>query len=166
MSDKLVHDVHDEHAVETFDSEINVRSISIFLIWLVIGVLVTAIAMYGLYRNFQSREMAHDRPSSPLVDRTKPHLPPEPRLQITPHPDLERFKAEQQAAVSTYGWVDEAQGVVRIPVDRAMDIVAARGLPWKSPSAEPAIGQALPESAPPAAAPSPRAQPVHRRGQR
>src|SRR5262249_28543418 len=136
MSDKLVHDVHDAHgahAAETFDSEINVRSISIFLIWLVIGVLITAIAMYGLYRNFQSREMAQDRPSSPLVDRTKPPLPPEPRLQVTPHPDLERFKAEQQAAVSTYGWVDQAQGVVRIPVDRAMDIVAARGLPWKQP---------------------------------
>ncbi len=32
-----------------------------------------------------------------------------------------------------YGWVDRNKGVVSLPIDRAMDLVAQRGLPPVSP---------------------------------
>jgi hypothetical protein len=31
--------------------------------------------------------------------------------------------------VHTYGWIDRNGGVVRLPIDRAMDLVLERGLP-------------------------------------
>jgi hypothetical protein len=37
---------------------------------------------------------------------------------------LQEIRTEQEAAISQYGVVDEEEGVYRIPVDRAMDVVA------------------------------------------
>jgi hypothetical protein len=34
-----------------------------------------------------------------------------------------------RVALGGYGWVDEERGIVRIPIDRAIDIVARRGQP-------------------------------------
>ena len=56
-------------------------------------------------------------------------LPPEPRLQSDPAGDLARFRERENATLNGYGWVDRPAGVVRIPVERAMDIIAQRGLP-------------------------------------
>lgn len=54
---------------------------------------------------------------------------PKPLLQETPALDLERFRAREDETLSTYGWVDRPNGVVRIPIERAMEIVAREGLP-------------------------------------
>jgi hypothetical protein len=37
---------------------------------------------------------------------------------------LQEIRTEQEAAISQYGVVDEEEGVYRIPIDRAMDVVA------------------------------------------
>ena len=39
------------------------------------------------------------------------------------------MKAEDLGRLNTYGWVDRKAGVAHIPVDRAIDILAKRGLP-------------------------------------
>ena len=161
---------HDSHQDEQFDREIDVRRISRFLVLLSLGAIVTCILMYVLYRDFQRREAKVDRPASPLVDRSKPHLPPEPRLQITPEIDLRGYRDEQAALLSTYAWVDEPLGVVRIPIDRAIDLVAAQQLPWRThgggvhigPGGIPAAGGAqgaAAASGAPAAAPVPASTP-------
>jgi hypothetical protein len=55
-------------------------------------------------------------------------LPPPPRLQVSSKADLEAFRRAEDAILSSYGWIDRDSGVVRIPIDRAMADVAARGL--------------------------------------
>jgi hypothetical protein len=52
---------------------------------------------------------------------------PAPRLQADPAADLRAFQAEQARALQGYGWVDREGGLARIPVARAMEILAARG---------------------------------------
>lgn len=52
---------------------------------------------------------------------------PAPQLQRTPLSDLEKLQQKQQAQLHGYAWVDKNQGIVRIPIERAMQIVAARG---------------------------------------
>lgn len=52
-------------------------------------------------------------------------LPAGPRLQVNPDRDIERLRAAEKAHLASYGWVDPAAGVVRIPIDRAMQMVAA-----------------------------------------
>jgi hypothetical protein len=39
------------------------------------------------------------------------------------------MRAAEDAALDSYGWVDKDAGIVRIPVDRAMEILAKKGLP-------------------------------------
>jgi hypothetical protein len=56
-------------------------------------------------------------------------LAPWPRLQANPIKDLRDFEREQQELASQYAWVDPGRGRVRIPVDRAMALVAEQGLP-------------------------------------
>jgi hypothetical protein len=69
---------------------------------------------------------------SPMVTPTDRMLPPRPRLQALPHQELQDYCAVQQKEVSSYGWVNQESGVVRIPVDRAMELILARGLPARS----------------------------------
>lgn len=55
-------------------------------------------------------------------------LPPEPRLQNSPPLDLQAMFRAQHANQTHYHWLDRNKGIVAIPIDRAMEIVAQRGL--------------------------------------
>ena len=69
-------------------------------------------------------------------------LPPEPRLQGVPghtedpQADLRVKRAADEAANETIGWVDQGTGIAQIPVSEAMKIIAEKGLPGASASAE------------------------------
>ncbi len=67
------------------------------------------------------------RPVSPLAEFHR--RPPEPRLQVNDAVDMVRMRDETQKLLSTYGWLDTEAGRVRIPIDRAIEIMAQRGLP-------------------------------------
>jgi hypothetical protein len=71
-------------------------------------------------------------PASPFENARV--LPPEPRLQVHPKADLEKYRESEIQILTTYGWVDKQNGVVRIPIDRAMDLLLERGLPARSAS--------------------------------
>ncbi|HKY31600.1 MAG TPA: hypothetical protein VJV23_03605 [Candidatus Polarisedimenticolia bacterium] len=51
-------------------------------------------------------------------------LPPSPRLQLYPPADLEELRLREEAVLTSYGWVDRPAGVARMPIERAMEIVA------------------------------------------
>jgi hypothetical protein len=58
--------------------------------------------------------------------------PPVPRLQIDPRDDLAMLRADEHARLSTYGWIDQTHGIVRVPIERAIELTAQRGLPgWQ-----------------------------------
>ncbi len=60
-------------------------------------------------------------------------IPPLPRLQVLPQKEIHDYWEAEQDLVNSYGWVDRHNGVVRIPVDRAMRILLQRGLPARLP---------------------------------
>jgi hypothetical protein len=61
----------------------------------------------------------------PVVTPPRPFAPP--RLQADPVDDLRRFETEQHGQLRGYAWVDRDRGLIRIPIERAMDLIAARG---------------------------------------
>lgn len=67
---------------------------------------------------------------------------PEIQLEVHPSELYEHFKAEQDAMMNEYAWVDKANKVVRIPVSRAIELTAERGLPARNSRYEDA-GKAL-----------------------
>ncbi len=59
---------------------------------------------------------------------------PAPRLQSDPAADLRRFTAKELSRLNSVGWVDKSHGIVHIPIDQAMQKVAAQGIPdWPTP---------------------------------
>jgi hypothetical protein len=109
---------------ETRDADI--RSLVIFAAVLAGTVLLV---MWGMMRMFQyfGATQSLGPPASPFVD-ARP-LPPQPRLQVEPRIDLNQLRAGEDALLHSYGWVDRNAGVVRIPIERAMDLVVEKGLP-------------------------------------
>jgi len=63
------------------------------------------------------------------VDRQLAVAPPPPVLQVDPRGDLAVFRAEEDARLKSYGWVDRGKGIVRIPIARAMSEIADEGIP-------------------------------------
>jgi hypothetical protein len=61
-------------------------------------------------------------------------IPPEPRLQTQAPQDLARLRAEQQAQLGRYAWIDRRAGVAQIPIERAMALLAQRQ-PARPPAA-------------------------------
>jgi hypothetical protein len=55
-----------------------------------------------------------------------------PKLQISPPADLQAFRSREQAELSSYGWINRTAGVVRIPIERAINLVLQDGLPSRS----------------------------------
>jgi hypothetical protein len=49
-------------------------------------------------------------------------------------PNRKLIVEQENKRLTTYGWVDPKSGVVRIPVDQAMKLLAERGLPARDES--------------------------------
>ena len=56
-------------------------------------------------------------------------MPPAPRLQVRPKTDLERLRTYEHGRLETYGWTDRERQIVHIPIERAMGLLANKGLP-------------------------------------
>lgn len=105
--------------------------LKVILGWLggLFGLLVgTLILMFVMYHFMYVRK---DRLGQETVVRgydPRANLP-EPKLQVRPRDDLKALRAEEDALLDHYGWVDRKSGVVRIPIERAIELTAERGLP-------------------------------------
>lgn len=82
--------------------------------------------LFGIYTYVQPL----GPPSTPFAS-ARP-LPPEPRLQPKPENDLQQYLREERSELNSYGWVDRQNGVVHIPIDRAMKLLLKQGLPVRS----------------------------------
>lgn len=89
---------------------------------------VIVLLVYPLYLYFES---ARAKSSPPPIQAEAHGLPqpPEPRLQADPQRDLKDFRAYENAQLSGYHWVNRAEGTVSIPIEQAMKMIAARGIP-------------------------------------
>jgi len=61
---------------------------------------------------------------------------PAPQLQTTPLSDLENLQNAQLARIGRYGWIDQSNGLLRIPINRAMEIVVSKGEQGLAPLAQ------------------------------
>jgi hypothetical protein len=134
--------VTEQHDGVRFEkADVEPRAIARFGIILLVVISVVAALLVPLLRHFAALEGRSDPPPAPLA-RHPGRLPPEPRLQTQPFADIEKMRAEEEPILTGYGWVDEKAGVVRIPVEEAMRVLAARGLPARgeAPPAAPCAG--------------------------
>jgi hypothetical protein len=118
-----------------------------FAFWMAVVLFVTLVGM-RLAFDFFKKSQPLGATMSPMVQPADRVLPPGPRLQPLPHQELQDYCSAQQRYVNTYAWVDQPSGVVRIPVDRAMDLILAKGLPVRSATAASGPASYTPVAAP------------------
>lgn len=107
-----------------------------------VGVLLLAmVVIYTMQPLMVARQEAESPPPNPLSAEYGRIDPPAPRLQIDPALDIHDQRKAEEQVLTTYGWVDRQAGVVRIPIERAMSLLAERG-------ASPAKGQGVPGGPP------------------
>jgi hypothetical protein len=120
--------------------DISTRGIFYFLAGLAAAAILIHLLLAGLYSYLDSRERANQRPINPLVSnvpadtrRVPPKYPetafPDPRLETDERTQLNDIRLAEEQKLNSYDWVDQKTGTVRIPIERAIDILAQRGLP-------------------------------------
>jgi hypothetical protein len=87
-------------------------------------------------------------PASPFENTRE--LPPAPRLQVSPAQTLKQYQSEENSRLNSYGWIDKNPGVVRIPIERAMQLSLQRGFPTRliTPTSNRPVGEKEPMPAP------------------
>jgi hypothetical protein len=112
---------HDHEA-----SDMRLRPLIISGVSLALLAGLTLLAMGLLFNYFAA---SRGRLEGPLPGLEARQPPPEPRLQVSPKHDMQAVRAAEMALLHSYGWVNRAAGIVRIPIERAIDLLAERGLP-------------------------------------
>ncbi|MDQ6913858.1 MAG: hypothetical protein M3128_13395 [Verrucomicrobiota bacterium] len=114
--------------------DINVRLVTWFAVGLIVASVIIYLAVAGLYKIFEHQ---HPSPDAPSRIALQPHtIAPQPQLQTNPAVDLQQFQTAEEAKLNSYGWVDKPAGVIRIPIERAMDLIVRRGLPTRGPGTQ------------------------------
>jgi hypothetical protein len=103
-----------------------------FALFLMILTLAIAALVVGFYKYLDARETAEKAQRYPMSETVNRPLPPRPRLQTYPFTDVTTMRAEDRRLLDEYAWVDKNGGVVRIPIERAIEILAERGLPHRA----------------------------------
>lgn len=131
-------------AHETYEhQDLRAAGIFYFLLTLVVVTVLCMFGLKGLYTFLDQRERATQSAVNPLVKNVPEdtrHIShgypqtafPSPRLEEDERGQLSGIRLEQDDTLYSYGWVDQKTGVVRIPIERAMDLLAQRGLPVRS----------------------------------
>ena len=92
-------------------------------IGLVVVLLLVAGGQLLLLRHFAER----GRDGATLAETpAEPRTPPEPRLLVDPRSALLELRAEEDALLNGYAWVNREAGIVHIPIERAIDVLAKK----------------------------------------
>lgn len=119
-------------------TDVRVKGLFVFAGVLLVVLMVVLVGLavlfkgYGYLDRYLDKRRAQGEPGSNSLVRMQPNYEG-PLLQIRPEQDLHRMQRANAGDLRGYGWVDRGKGVVRLPIDRAMELVAQRGLPPVSP---------------------------------
>jgi len=99
-----------------------------FALWLAIAMMLSLGIVYGTFWLFEGREEAANSAAQlyPLA-AGQVKVPTGPRLQQQPFKDVYQLKSAEREKLTSYGWVDQGSGIVRIPIDEAMRLIGERG---------------------------------------
>jgi len=127
--------------------DISVNGVVVFLIGIAALVVISYFVVDVFYGVLDKHFEAEQTPVSPLVTNAQQdtrRIPPQygadyakylkesfpaPQLETDERTQLNEVRLREEDVLSTYDYVYKNAGTVRIPIDRAMDLLAQRGLP-------------------------------------
>ncbi len=129
MDENKTHSENPKHRHET--REAVPRYILYFAAGVAISVIAGFLVSWGTLKYFRSHQ-TYPAPQSALSGGRVLPPPGMPQLQAHPDTDLQGYLARERKILDTYGWVDRKNGVVRIPIQRAMNVLLQNGLPVRN----------------------------------
>jgi hypothetical protein len=117
--------------IEKHDHErkdVDVVSLITIAFLLFFACVIIFLVVWGMMHYFRVHEPAKTSGQAILPITTAGEFP-KPRLEVKGPVDLAAFRAAEEADLNSYSWVDRSSGTVRIPIDRAMQLLLERGLP-------------------------------------
>jgi len=141
-------------APETVQAGYETRDVHVRGVWLTaLGIVVCCVVIFLVVMlMFHLLQRGHEEAGQAAAGRgvtasvsASVETFPGPRLQVAPETDLAAFRAREDAELEHYGWIDRKAGVVRLPIERAMDLIAQRGLPVEGQPGAPAATRTVVE---------------------
>jgi hypothetical protein len=132
MSDRNMHNEHHSNIPEASRKrEHELRDPGykgLFALLASLAVLVVGawLSMEALFAFFEGRRERSEPPPSPLFETA---FPSQPRLETEPGVLLQELRMAEDTLLNSYEWTDRATGKLRIPIERAIDVIAEHGLP-------------------------------------
>ena len=123
MDISMEHAAHSPNGAGHEQSEVSVRVIVVSLAVLLIGALMVCFLVVGIFQYFH-----HENQVDQIVKNTQQQIPPEPRVEEHPWEQLVTVRAREDHVLNTYAWVDQQNGVVRVPINQAIDMLAKQGV--------------------------------------
>ncbi len=123
-------------------SDANARGVFNFLVILGLMVVFTALVCWGMFDYFTSH--IEDAPASTSPFAETRQLPLGPQLQVHPRRDLLQYREQEEKSLESYSWENQSAGIVRVPIERAMDLLAQKGLPVQGQAASPEAAKPAP----------------------
>ena len=108
--------------------DVDVVSLFTIVLMLFISTAVILFIVAIMMRYFSLKEPAR-MAGQANIPTTRAEEFPQPRLEVKPGVSLAELRAAEEADLNSYGWIDRNKGTVRIPIDRAMQLILERGLP-------------------------------------
>jgi hypothetical protein len=105
-------------------SEVSVRLIVVSLAFLAVATFLVLMLVIGIFRYFYASYGTEE-----AVKQSQPVVPPQPRIEVAPYEELQQLRVKEDHILNSYAYVDKQTGVVRVPIDRAIDMLATKGLP-------------------------------------
>jgi hypothetical protein len=96
-----------------------------FGLTVVIGLVL--LGMWIFFGDLAAREARLSPAANPLAQSAR-ELPPYPRLQAAPIDDLRNLREAEDKILTTSAWTNARKVTVRIPIKRAMELLAVRGI--------------------------------------
>jgi hypothetical protein len=145
-------------------TDIGIGGVLYFLLGLLVGGILVYFVVNGVYAFLQSRSEADQTPVNPLVTNApadtrhvEKNYPksafPDPKLEEDERGQLNGIRLKEEQTLSTYDYVDKNAGTIRIPIDRAIDLIAQRGLPTRAQTGSTETPTAAQSKAPQASKP-------------
>jgi len=108
----------------------NVRLMAVAGVGLLVSVVIVLFLVVG-FMNMLGGAFAEDA----VPFEGAQNEPPGPRLQEDPAIDLQAMHERENERLLHYGWISKKQNRAHIPIERAMTLIAERGLPTRDTSA-------------------------------
>lgn len=130
MADTKHDNIYHDAGQDRFEkSDASFAQIGFWMVIIVFLVLLTAFAVWGYFHYVSQTQLDEAMARrSPLLEQGQiVQEIPGPALQLNPAAEMKVFLEQEDNALSSYSWVNEQAGVVRLPIDAAIKKVMQPG---------------------------------------